>query len=100
MRLEYTSLKFYAFKYCGCKPAVAFPMGLHQRSEEPEPTATVCYWKKATLSQVETNLKFKSREELRLFEWRQFCKERHRRTTSSLYIVSQLNLIKIILYTK
>ncbi|KAF2881747.1 hypothetical protein ILUMI_24444 [Ignelater luminosus] len=33
-------------------------MWLHRRSEEPEPTATVCYWKKATLSQVGTNLKF------------------------------------------
>lgn len=32
--------------------ANAFLTWLHRRSEEPEPTATVCYWKKAKLGQV------------------------------------------------
>ncbi|XP_051156314.1 uncharacterized protein LOC127278577 [Leptopilina boulardi] len=42
----------------GCKHAIAFLMWLHRRSEEPEPTATVCYWKKSTLSQVGLNIKY------------------------------------------
>ncbi|KAF2884455.1 hypothetical protein ILUMI_21721 [Ignelater luminosus] len=42
----------------GCKHAVALLMWLHRRNEESKPTATVCYWTKATLCQVGTNLKF------------------------------------------
>ncbi|CAH0546595.1 unnamed protein product [Brassicogethes aeneus] len=42
----------------GCKHAIAFLMWLHRRSEEPEPTATVCYWKKSRLAQVGTSMKF------------------------------------------
>ena len=32
-------------------------MWVHRRSEEPEPTATVCYWKKPRLAQVGANVK-------------------------------------------
>lgn len=32
-------------------------MWVHRRSEEPEPTATICYWKKSRLAQVGTNIK-------------------------------------------
>ncbi|XP_036141931.1 uncharacterized protein LOC118648772 isoform X2 [Monomorium pharaonis] len=35
----------------GCKHAIAFMMWVHRRSEEPEPTATICYWKKSRLAQ-------------------------------------------------
>lgn len=33
-------------------------MWLHRRSEEPEPTAVQCYWKKPVLAQVGSNIKF------------------------------------------
>lgn len=42
----------------GCKHSIAFLMWLHRRSEEPAPTAVSCYWKKAVLAQVGTNIKF------------------------------------------
>ncbi|XP_011699703.1 PREDICTED: uncharacterized protein LOC105457004, partial [Wasmannia auropunctata] len=41
----------------GCKHAIAFLMWVHRRSEEPEPTATVCYWKKPRLAKVSDNVK-------------------------------------------
>lgn len=41
----------------GCKHVVAFIMWLHRRTEEPSPTEVVCYWKKAVLSNVGSNLK-------------------------------------------
>lgn len=42
----------------GCKHSIAFLMWLHRRSEEPAPTSVSCYWKKAVLAQVGTNIKF------------------------------------------
>lgn len=42
----------------GCKHAVAFLMWVHRRSEEPSCTSVECYWKKPTLSQVGTSVKF------------------------------------------
>ncbi|XP_024891954.1 uncharacterized protein LOC112468648, partial [Temnothorax curvispinosus] len=41
----------------GCKHAIAFLMWVHRRSEEPEPTAIVCYWKKPRLSKVSENIR-------------------------------------------
>lgn len=32
-------------------------MWVHRRSEEPEPTATVCYWKKPVLAQIGSNVR-------------------------------------------
>ncbi|KAK5639483.1 hypothetical protein RI129_011221 [Pyrocoelia pectoralis] len=49
----------------GCKHAVAFLMWLHRRSEEPEPTATVCYWKKSVLSQVGSSVKFATTKDMK-----------------------------------
>ncbi|KAK5650155.1 hypothetical protein RI129_001184 [Pyrocoelia pectoralis] len=48
----------------GCKHSVAFLMWLHRRSEEPAPTAVSCYWKKAVLAQVGTNIKFLKAESI------------------------------------
>ncbi|KYN27901.1 hypothetical protein ALC57_02695 [Trachymyrmex cornetzi] len=41
----------------GCKYAIAFLMWVHRRSEEPQSTATVCYWKKPRLAQIGANVK-------------------------------------------
>lgn len=40
-------------------------MWVHRRSEEPEPTATVCYWKKPTLAQVGKNIKYITTKEIK-----------------------------------
>jgi len=40
-------------------------MWVHRRSEEPEPTATVCYWKKPRLAQVGANIRSMKAKDLR-----------------------------------
>jgi len=35
---------------------IAFIIWIHRRSEELEPTATICYWKNPTLAQVGQNI--------------------------------------------
>ncbi|XP_046753088.1 uncharacterized protein LOC124416208 [Diprion similis] len=49
----------------GCKHTIAFLMWVHRRSEEPEPTATVCYWKKPRLAQVAANVRSLKAKDLR-----------------------------------
>lgn len=39
----------------GCKHGIAFLLWLHRRSEEPSVTDTVCYWKRSTVSKVDTS---------------------------------------------
>lgn len=40
-------------------------MWVHRRSEELEPTATVCYWKKSRLAQVGANVRSMKAKDLR-----------------------------------
>ncbi|XP_039311283.1 uncharacterized protein LOC120359056 [Solenopsis invicta] len=56
-RVEYIRCEDCAASECGCKHAIAFLMWVHRRSKEPEPTATVCYWKKPRLAQVGANVR-------------------------------------------
>lgn len=42
----------------GCKHAAALLAWLYRRSEEPSPTSISCYWKKAKMSMVGSNVKF------------------------------------------
>ncbi|XP_011858943.1 PREDICTED: uncharacterized protein LOC105556460, partial [Vollenhovia emeryi] len=56
-RVEYVRCEDCAASEGGCKHAIAFLMWVHRRSEEPEPTATVCYWKKPRLAQVGFNVR-------------------------------------------
>lgn len=48
----------------GCKHAVAFLMWVHRRSEEPSSTEILCYWKKSSLAQVGTNLRYVTAKDL------------------------------------
>ncbi|XP_046629068.1 uncharacterized protein LOC124309448 [Neodiprion virginianus] len=49
----------------GCKHAIAVLMWVHRRSEETEPTATVCFWKKARLAQVASNVRSLKAKDMR-----------------------------------
>lgn len=48
----------------GCKHAVAFLMWVHRRSEEPSSTEVQCYWRKSSLAQVGTNLRYVTAKDL------------------------------------
>lgn len=39
----------------GCNHGIAFLLWLHRGSEEPSVTETICYWKRSTLSKVDTS---------------------------------------------
>ncbi|XP_046601957.1 uncharacterized protein LOC124295573 [Neodiprion lecontei] len=49
----------------GCKHAIAVLMWVHRRSEETEPTATVCFWKKARFAQVASNVRSLKAKDMR-----------------------------------